>query len=68
MLVCVAEDSCEQESLKIKTENEKVKTQAEKKKKTKCFLNINDNLNVWEFNSLEASERVLTLMLVGLYI
>lgn len=65
--VSVAEDSCEQESLKDQDREWKSKN-ISRKKKTKCFLNINDNLNVWEFNSLEASKRVLTLVLVGLYI
>lgn len=65
--VSVAEDSCEQESLKDQDREWKSKN-ISRKEKTKCFLNINDNLNVWEFNSLEASKRVLTLVLVGLYI
>lgn len=30
----------------MKIEEEKVKTQAEKK--AKCFLKINDNINVWK--------------------
>lgn len=45
--VSVAKDSCEQESLKDQDREWESKGTS-RKKKTKCFLKINDNLNVWE--------------------
>lgn len=43
--VSVAKDLCEQESLKDEDREWESKNTSRKKK---CFLKINDNLNVWE--------------------